>query len=178
MTKQIKAYSFRQLMRLSEKEQQQYEIKSQPQKEVIVSGYGRIKTQQITYRTKKYSIIVYRDSKGRFAKNPEKKIIPEKEQPQKRFFGELPYSRASVLITVPLEHKGGYFSFGIIVIDKPENIDIKEMREDAIRLIEKELHYKRHSLDWFDWEHPDIEQPKPYPANRADRWEEKWNKIS
>jgi len=182
MTKQIRAYGFRQFMRLSEKERQQYEIKSKPQKEIVVVGYGKIKEQQITYRTRKYSTIVYRDSKGRFAKNPQKKIIPEKEQLQKKFFGELPYSRASVFIEFPFhsDAKNGinnYYCFGIIVIDKKENIDIKEMHEDCIQLIEKELHYKRHSLDWFDWDHPDIEYPKPFSASKPDRWEEKWSKT-
>jgi len=182
MTKRVKAYAFRQLVRLSEKERKELEIKSQPQKEVIISGYGKIKEQQITYKTWKYSTIVYRDSKGRFTKRPVSKIIPEKEQPQKKFFGELPYYRASVFIEVPYHSnaKGGinnYYWFGIIVIDKEENIDVKEMHEECIKLIEKELHYNRHSLDWFDWEHPDIEYPKPYPANKPDRWEEKWSKT-
>src|SRR4030067_844749 len=102
MTKRIKVYGFRQLMRLSEKERKELEIKSQSQKEIIIVGYGKI---------------------------------------------------------------------------KEENIDIKEMHEECIKLIEKELHYKRYSLDWFDWEHQNIEYPKPYPANRPDRWEEKWSKT-
>jgi|SRR3972149_6000861 len=182
MTKRIKVYGFRQLMRLSEKERKELEIKSQSQKEIIIVGYGKIKEQQISYKTKKYSVVVYRDSKGRFTKNPQKKIIPKEEQPQKKFFGELPYCRASVFIEIPWHSDAkigihNYYWFGIIVIDKEENIDIKEMHEECIKLIEKELHYKRYSLDWFDWEHPNIEYPKPYPANRPDRWEEKWSKT-
>jgi hypothetical protein len=182
MTKRVKAYGFRQLMRLSEKEREEYEIKSGKQKEIIVSGYGKIKEQTITYKTRKYSVIVYRDNKGRFTKNPAKKVIPEKEIPEKRFFGELPYYRASVFIEIPWHSNASrginnYYWFGIIVIDKKENIDIKEMHEELIQMIEKELHYNRNSLDWFDWEYPSIEYPKPYPASRPDKFFEKWSKT-
>lgn len=181
--RRIKAYSFRQFQRTVEKERLEEIPKSGKLKEVVVSGYGKIKEQVITYKTRKYSIIVYRDSKGKFTKNPVKKIIPEKEQPQKRFFGELPYYRASVFIEVPYHSNASrginnYFWFGVIVIDKKENINISDMREECIRLIEKELHYNRHSLDWFDWENPSIEYPKPYPASRPDKFYEKWSRTS
>ena len=180
--KRVKVYGFRQLMRLSGKERKELEIKSGKQKEIIVSGYGKIKEQTITYKTRKYSVIVYRDSKGRFTKKPETKIIPEKEIPEKKIFGELPYCRASVFIEVPWHSNASrginnYYWFGIIVIDKKENIDIKEMHEELIKMIEKELHYNRHSLDWFDWEYPSIEYPKPYPASRPDKFYEKWSKT-
>lgn len=180
--KRIKAYSYRQFQKTIEKERQEQEIKSGKQKEIIVSGYGKVKEQIITYKTKKYSVIVYRDSKGRFTKRPESKIIPEKEQPEKRIFGELPYCRASVFIEVPWHSnasrgENNYFWFGIIVIDKQEKIDISDMHEELIRMIEKELHYNRNSLDWFDWEHPAIEYPKPYPSNRPDKFFEKWSRT-
>ena len=181
--KRIKAYAFRQFQRTVEKERKVQEIKSGKQKETVVSGYGKIKEQVITYKTRKYSTIVYRDSKGRFVKNPEKKVVKKEEQIQKRFFGEMPYQRASVFIEVPYHSNksrgiNNYLWFGIIVIDKPENINIDWMREEAIKLIEKELHYNRHSLDWFDWEHPSIEYPKPYPANRPDIIYEKWSRTT
>jgi hypothetical protein len=169
-------------MRLSEKERKELEVKSGKQKEIIVSGYGKIKEQIITYKTRKYSTVVYRDSKGKFTKRPETKIIPEKEVAEKKIFGELPYCRASVFIEVPWHSNiargiNNYYWFGIIVIDEKENIDIKEMHEELIEMIEKELHYNRHSLDWFDWEYPSVEYPKPYPANRPDKFFEKWSKT-
>ncbi|MFZ1990345.1 MAG: hypothetical protein WAW96_11310, partial [Alphaproteobacteria bacterium] len=179
--KRVRAYAFRQFQRTIEKERKEQEIKSGKQKEIIVSGYGKIKEQTITYKTRKYSTVIYRDSKGRFTKNPAKKIM-EKEEPQKRIFGELPYCRASVFIEVPFHSNASrginnYYWFGIIVIDKKENIDIAQIHEELIRMIEKELHYNRHSLDWFDWEHPAIEYPKPYPSNRPDKFFEKWSKT-
>ena len=172
MIKQIKAYSFRQLMRLSEKEKQQYEIKSQKQKEEVVYGYGRIKEQQITYKKRQYSIIVYRDSKGRFAKQPHKKIVPEKE---KRFIpiGKTEYYRASVFAEIPYHQK--YYWFGIIKIDKLENINIDDMKNDLKNLLHKELHYREYDW-WFDLTYS-IEYPKPYGANRVEQYEEKWSKT-
>lgn len=180
--RRIKAYAFRQFQRTMEKERRQYELKSGKQKEQVISGYGRVKEQVITYKKHKYSRIVYRDSKGRFTKRPTSKIIPRKEKPHKRFFGELPYKRASVFIEVPYHSNmkrgiNNYFWFGIIKIDREENININDMHEELIKLLEKELHYKRDCLDWFDWEHPSIEYPKPYPANRPDKFFEKWSKT-
>lgn len=180
--KRVKAYAFRQFQRTIEKERQKFDVKSSKPKEMVISGYGRIKEQTITYKIRKYSTIVYRDSKGRFTKRPESKIIPETEKPQKRFFGELPYCRASVFIEVPFHSNASrginnYYWFGIIQIDKEENIDIKALHEELIRMIEKELHYNRHSLDWFDWQNPAIEYPKPYPASRPDKFYEKWSKT-
>lgn len=181
--KRVKAYSFRQFQKMVEKEQKEYKLESGKVKEIIISGYGKVKTQTITYKKRKYSTVVYRDSKGRFTKRPKSKIIPEKEKvPEKRFFGKLPYCRASVYIEVPWhsnKKKGinNYYWFGIVVYDKKENIDMKELHEDLIKMIEDELHYNRHSLDWFDWEHPSIEYPKPYPARRAERFYEKWSKT-
>lgn len=179
--KRIKAYSFRQFHRTVEKERKEYEVKSGKQKEVIVSGYGKIKSQVVTYK-RGYSVIVYRDSKGRFTKNPRTKIVTEKPKEQKRFFAESEYYRASVFIEVPWHSNASrginnYFWFGVIVIDKKENINIDDMKEEAIRLVEKELHYNRYDLDWFDWEHPSIEYPKPYPANRPDKFYEKWSRT-
>jgi len=179
--KRIRAYAFRQFQRTTEQEKKQFEIKSGKQKETVVAGYGKIKEQVITYKTRKYSTVVYRDSKGRFIKNPKSKIIKEKEVP-KKFFGELPYQRASVFIEVPFHSNASrginnYFWFGVIMIDKPENIDIKQLHEECIQLIEKELHYLRQSLDWFDWEHPSPEYPKPYPASRPDKFYEVWSKT-
>lgn len=179
--RRIRAYAFRQFQRTIEKERKEYEIKSGKVKEGIIAGYGKVREQVITYKTRRYSTIVYRDSKGRFTKKPESKIIPKEEQP-KRFFGDLPYQRASVFIEVPFHSNAkrginNYFWFGVIVIDKKENIDIKDMHEECIKLVEKELHYNRDSLDWFDWEHPSIEYPKPYPATRPDKFYEKWSKT-
>lgn len=183
MKKRIRVYAFRQFQRTVEKERlKQEKIESGKQKEIVIPGYGKIKEQVITYKTRKYSIIIYRDSKGRFTKNPKSKIIPKDEQPQKRFFGELPYCRASVFIEVPYHSNASrginnYYWFGVIQIDKIENIDIKALHEECIQLIEKELHYNRKSLDWFDWEYPSIEYPKPYPASRPDKFYEKWSKT-
>lgn len=179
--KRVKAYSFRQFQRTIEKERQQIEVKSDKQKETVITGYGKIKEQTITYKTRKYSTVVYRDSKGKFVKNPKSKVMPEKET-SKRFFGELPYCRASVFIEVPYHSNASrginnYFWFGVIQIDKKENINIKQLHEECIQLIEKELHYNRNTLDWFDWEHPSIEYPKPYPASRPDKFYEKWSKT-
>lgn len=182
--KRVKAYAFRQFQKTMEKERKELEIKSGKQKEIIIAGYGRIKEQTITYKTRKYSVVVYRDSKGRFTKNPRSKVSREREKgvEQKRFFGELPYQRASVFVEVPFHSNtargiNNYFWFGIIVIDKKENIDIQEMHEELIKMLEKDLHYNRHSLDWFDWEYPSIEYPKPYPATRPDKFYEKWSKT-
>lgn len=179
--RRIKAYAFRQFQRTVEQERKQEEIKSGKQKEIVLTGYGKIKEQVITYKTRKYSTVVYRDSKGRFTKKPSSKIIPEKQEPTKRFFGELPYNRASVFIEVPYHSNASrgihnYFWFGVIQIDKPENIDIKELHEECVRMIEKELHYNRHNF-WFEWEYPSIEYPKPYPAQHPDKFYEKWSKT-
>lgn len=180
--KRVRVYTFRQFQKMVEKERLKGEIKSGKQKEIIVSGYGKIKQQVIAYKTRKYSVTVYRDSKGRFTKKPEFKIIPEKEVAEKKIFGKLPYYRASVFIEIPwhsnaLRGINNYYWFGIIVIDKKENIDIQKMHEKLIKMIEKELHYDRHNLDWFDWEYPTVEYPKPYSASRPDKYYEKWSKT-
>lgn len=180
--KRVKAYAFRQFQRTIEKEQLKSMPKSGKIKEQVIYGYGKVKEQIITYKTRKYSTVVYRDSKGRFTKRPESKIMPKGEKAQKKFFGESPYYRASVFIEVPYHSdasrgRSNYYWFGVIVIDKKEKIDIDAMREEAIRLIEKELHYNRNSLDWFDWEHQSIEYPSPYPSNRPDKFYEKWSRT-
>lgn len=99
--KRVKAYAFRQFQRIVEKERVTAIPKSGKVKEQVISGYGKVKEQIITYKTRKYSTVVYRDSKGRFAKRPESKIIPKNEKTGQMFFGKLPYSRASVFIEVP-----------------------------------------------------------------------------
>lgn len=179
--KRVKAYAFRQFQRTIEKERKEQEIKSGKQKEVVLAGYGKIKEQVITYKKRKYSRIVYRDSKGRFTKAPISKVIPEKVEPQKRLFGKLPYHRASVFIEVPYHSNAkrgihNYYWFGVIQIDKEENINIEKLHEELIKMIEKELHYSRHNF-WFEYETPSIEYPKPYPATRPDKFYEKWSRT-
>jgi hypothetical protein len=179
--KRIRAYAFRQFQRTMEKERKEFELKSGRQKEVVVSGYGKIKEQVITYPTRKYSQIVYRDSNGKFTKKPESKVMPKEEKIGKRFFGDMPYQRASVFIEVPYHSNASrgihnYFWFGIIVIDKPEKIDIDKMHKDLIKMLEKELHYTKGNF-WFEYDTPSIEYPKPYPANHPDILYEKWSRT-
>lgn len=180
MSKYKKAYAFRHFQKLQEKELKEYQ-KTKPQKEVIAYGV-RVKEQVITYKKRNFSIIVYRGSNGRFIKSPFKKI---KEQPEKKkiigdFFGKSEYYRASVFAEIPYHgdaekniHK--YYWFGIIVIDKKENIDIEHMKQQLLALLERELHYKTFDF-WFDVTYS-IEYPKPYPATHKDYIEEKWSKT-
>ena len=141
MRKQIKAYGFRQLMRLSEKERLQLEVKSGKTKEELVYGYGKIMIQQITYKKKPYSTMVYRDSKGRFTKNPQKKIKEKEKIISDRPFSKSEYYRASVFAEIPYHEK--YYWFGIIQIDKLENIKIDDLKEDVISLLEKNYTIKK-----------------------------------
>lgn len=180
--KRVKAYAFRQFQRTVEQERKLYEIKSGKQKEVILEGYGRIREQVITYRKIKQSRIVYRDSKGRFVKKPSSKMLPKTPEARQTIFGDMPYHRASVYIEVPFHSNAkiginNYYWFGIIVIDKPEKINLDNMHEELIQIIEDELHYKRGLLDWFDWKHPSIEHPKPFPASRPDKIIETWSRT-
>lgn len=173
MVKRVKAYAFRQFQRMTEKERLETEnIKSGKIKESIVIGYGKVREQIITYKTRKYSTIVYRDSKGRFIKSPEKKI----QKPiigDRGFWLKSEYYRASVFVEIPYHRK--YYWFGIIVIDKLENIKIEDMKDDLKDLLKRELHYGQ-SEWWFDMTYA-IEQPKPYSANRSDKFYEKWSKT-
>jgi hypothetical protein len=49
------------------------------------------------------------------------------------------------------------------------------MKEDLKDLLHKELYYRIDDF-WFDLTYA-IEKPKPYPANRADKFYEKWSKT-
>jgi hypothetical protein len=174
--KRIKVYAFRQFQRTVEKERISIEdVKSGKVKEEVIAGYGKVKEQIITYKKRPYSIIVYRDSKGKFIKSPRKKI-KEPEKGKKiigDFFGKSEYYRASVFAEIPYHDK--YYWFGVIVIDKLENIKIEDMKEDLKDLLHKELHYRVEDF-WFDITYS-IEEPKSYPANRVDKFYEKWSKT-
>lgn len=170
--KRIKAYAFRQFQRTVEKERLEYEnIKSGKIKESVVIGYGKVREQIITYKKRPYSVIVYRDSKGKFTKSPYKKI--EKEKGKFIPFIKSDFYKASVFAEIPY-HKT-YYWFGVIVIDKLENINIEKMKDDLKDLLHKELHYRENDW-WFDLTYS-IEYPKPHSANRADKQYEKWSKT-
>jgi hypothetical protein len=172
MTKRIKAYAFRQLQRTTEKERLETEnIKSGKIKETVYAGYGRVKEQIITYKKHPYSKIVYRNSKGRFIKAPYKKI--EKKETTFKPFITSEYYRAAIFAEIPYHEK--YYWFGVIVIDKLENIDFEKMKDDLKVLLHDELHYNESDW-WFDLTYSK-ENPKPYTSNRSDKYYEKWSKT-
>jgi hypothetical protein len=167
MTKQNKKFSFRELMRLSEKEQKkkEYEV-----------TYKNIKTQKITYKTGRQQII-YRASNGRFAKKTDYvrqqqirgKQIPEREDFYQKWrdrAGKAGFYRAVQAINgIPISNK--YYSATLVQIDKLENINMQELLEDLLDRLEKSLHYKRQSwIGWFDYKALlQTQEPKPYFGN-------------
>jgi hypothetical protein len=163
MTKRVKAYGFRQLMRLSEKEakKKEYEIE-----------YKNIKIQKVTKKTGKTQV-VYRASNGRFAKKSDYalqlkireakgKQIPEKADFYKRWEEKVgQYYRASVAINgIPIANK--YYSATLVIIDKKENIDMDKLLKDLLERLEKSLHYNQH-VWWFEYKALlQTQEPKPY----------------
>lgn len=105
---------------------------------------------------------------GSWNKEPQQKIVPEINHKQ---YVEGDYYRGAISLNIPLNgrpHKPNYKNFTYVVVDKLENINLKEMHEELIKEIEDYLHYKRKDF-WFDYSYNDcdIQNPKPYTAKNS-----------
>lgn len=105
---------------------------------------------------------------GVWNKEPQQKIVPEinhKDYVKGEFY------RASISLNIPVNgkpHKPNYKNFTYVVVDKIENIDLKEMYKTLIEEIQDSLHYKQADF-WFDSDYSDcdIQIPKPYLSKSA-----------
>jgi hypothetical protein len=105
---------------------------------------------------------------GVWNKEPQQKIVPEISH---KDFVKGEYYRASISLNVPMQGKMGkpnYKNFTYVMIDKQENIDMKEMYSKLIEEIEQKLHYKSADF-WFDASYSDCDRqsPKPYHARNS-----------
>jgi hypothetical protein len=128
---------------------------------------------------------VERDNKGHFKVSSESKFVTSQKvgvwnkEPQQKIVPEINHKdfvkgefyRASISLNVPINgkpHKPNYKNFTYVVVDKIENIDLKEMHKILIEEIQDSIHYKQSDF-WFDsgYSDCDIQEPKPYSAKSA-----------
>lgn len=180
MSKYKKSYSFRHFWKTQEKEKEELTPKSGKMKQVVITRYGTINEQIITYKTRKYSQVVYRDNKGRFIKNPSKKIQKEVKPSEREkgftgFFGKTEYWKQAIFAEIPYHRR--YYWFGIVEIEKKENLTpMSDLKIELIELLEKNLGYKLDEFNWFDaYPKYAYEYAKPtYQTNKGKHYE-KWS---
>lgn len=107
---------------------------------------------------------------GVWNKEPQQKIVPEIDHKQ---YVKGDFYRASISLNIPLngtKAKPNYKNFTYVIVDKLEDINLKEMHKELIEEIEEYLHYKKTDF-WFDYGYSDcdIQQPKPYSAKNSSR---------
>jgi len=107
---------------------------------------------------------------GIWNKEPQQKIVPEI---QHKDFVKGEFYRASISLNVPINgtrQKPNYKNFTYVVVDKKENIDMREMYKELIEEMQDKLHYKQNDF-WFDsgFRDCDIQEPKPYSARTESR---------
>ena len=135
---------------------------------VVRGKNGRfIKTDNMNFKDSKTRF--YNSQKvGVWNKEPQQKIVPEinhKDYVKGEFY------RASISLNVPIngtKQKPNYKNFTYVVVDKKENIDMREMYKELIQEMEDKLHYKQDDF-WFDsgFQDCDRQEPKPYSARTA-----------
>ena len=130
---------------------------------------------------------IERDDKGHFKTSSNKKLFIGQKvgvwntEPQQKIVPEINHKdfvsgdfyRACISLNIPLngtKHKSNYKNFTYVVIDKLENINLREMHKELIAEIEDSLHYKNQDF-WFDCAYSDcdIQNPKPYSAKSASK---------
>jgi hypothetical protein len=115
------------------------------------------------YKTVSNSKFYQSQKVGVWNKEPQQKIVPEISH---KDYVKGDYYRASISLNVPLQGKTGkpnYKNFTYVMIDKLENINMKEMYNALIEEIETKLHYKNNDF-WFEHSFSDCDRqnPKPY----------------
>jgi protein gp37 len=109
-----------------------------------------------------------RQNVGVWNKEPQQKIVPEINH-ENYVKGE--FYRASISLNVPIHgtlNKPNYKNFTYVVVDKKDNIDMKDMYNKLIEEIEEKLHYKQVDF-WFDSSFSDCDrqEPKAYSAKNS-----------
>lgn len=140
------------------------------QRFVVRGKNGRfIKSNNIKFRDSK-STFYNGEKVGVWNKEPQQKIVPQIEH---KDYVNGDYYRASISLNIPLngtKHKPNYKNFTYVVIDKKENINMREMYKELIEEIQDIIHYKQPDF-WFDsgFSDCDRQEPKLYNARSSSK---------